>query len=97
MSSPQIFAHNCVTVRSEPWVTSNLDVYCYLKARLPHPYCVVSEPSTRYFTEWKFAYRVLKGETELAFWQGDFRELGPTELCDRAQDLWRQIASDEQW
>ncbi|MDA0659895.1 MAG: hypothetical protein O2931_11890 [Planctomycetota bacterium] len=94
---PKICTNDFLTVPSEPWVTSNLEVYCYLKARLPYPYRIESEPSTNYFSEWKYAYRVFKGETELAFWQGDFRELGPSELCECARVLWRQITSEEPW
>ena len=51
------------------------EFYVFLKTSLPARYRVVSEPSTAYYSEWLFHYKLYEGDELLQSFKGDFRTL----------------------
>lgn len=72
-------------------ITSDYEFYCYLKARLPQPYRIVAEPSTKYYSEWMFHYRILKGDELIDECSGNYKEIEPGSLIKRANQLMAQL------
>ena len=73
---------------------SDLEVYCFLKYNLPLPYRIEAEPSTQYFSEWKYCYRVFDGDCEVDRWSGDYRTLPAGTLVRSAECLLKRIAGE---
>jgi hypothetical protein len=68
-------------------LTSDIEVYCYLKTRLPRGFTVVSEPQTAYYSEWLFHYKVFCGDRIIREYKGDFRNLEKGSLVKAAREL----------
>lgn len=94
MSGPSRGTRGPVASPARDWLERDLDVYCYLKAHLPPRYHVRCEPSSEYFSEWRYCYRVLRGDTMLREWRGDFRELEEGALVREARDLLRELRAE---
>ncbi len=58
------------------------------------PFRIEAEPSTQYFSEWQFCYRVFEGEREVERWSGDYRTLPTGTLIQAADGLLKRIARD---
>ncbi|MBI5154602.1 hypothetical protein HZA57_05140, partial [Candidatus Poribacteria bacterium] len=65
-------------------IENNIEFYCFLKAHLPARYSIISQPSTSYYSEWYYDYRVMKGAEVIASYAGSFRELTGSELVTEA-------------
>jgi len=63
------------------------NAYCYLKQKLEPRFQVVAEPSTDYFSEWRYCYRVLDGNQPVHELRGDFRDFRPGEVIDAARRI----------
>ena len=70
-----------------PETLTDFEAYCYLKSVLKPPMRVVAEPSTSYFSEWSYCYRVYHGRDEIAVFRGDFRNLRPGALAEEMARL----------
>ena len=68
-------------------IQHDAEFYVWLKASLPARFRIQSEPSSEYYSEWQFCYQLYDGEALLETIAGDFRELEPGELAQRAVDL----------
>ena len=77
---------------TEAWIPSDNEVYCYLKLHLPAPFTVESEPSTSYFSESQFCYRVLDAEkNEVKRLSGSYDDLQPGMLVEQAKSLLHEL------
>jgi hypothetical protein len=56
-------------------IKSDVEFYCYLKACLPAGYTIVAEPSTAYYSEWQYHYRIFHGSELIRELKGDFHSL----------------------
>ncbi len=65
----------------------NSEVYCWLRHKLEPHYTVTAEPFPGYFSEWLYHYRVVRGNTVVSEFSGDFRKLQPGELVHAAKTL----------
>ena len=74
----------------------NSEVYCWLRQQLEPHYTVVSDPRTGYFSEWFYAYRVLRDDQLVQEFTGDFRNLRPGELAQAATELVRDLMPPKQ-
>jgi hypothetical protein len=74
-------------------LTSDLEVYCYLKISLPHGFSVVAEPRAAYYSEWLFHYKIYHGDTLYREFQGDFRSLEAGSLVKSACQLLQEARS----
>lgn len=73
---------------SAPFVAENdLEAYCYLKHALQPRWRVESYPSTDYYSEWTFHYEVCEDDHVLHVLRGDFRDLEPGALAERARRI----------
>ncbi len=68
-------------------ISHNFEFYCFLKAHLPAPFRIVSEPSKNYYSEWHYNYIVYNGDQVFKEFSGDYRELTPGSLIDEAKKI----------
>jgi hypothetical protein len=94
MSEGNLREHDGRTPPGNDWLERDLDVYCYLKQRLPHGYRIRAEPSAAYFSEWGYRYLVFRGHTLVAELTGDFRTLEPGALVLEARELLASLERD---
>ena len=73
-------------------LTSNLDVYCYLKSRLEPDYQVVAEPGADYFAQWQFCYRILRDNIVIEELSGDLRNIPENSLVKEAHNIVERLA-----
>jgi hypothetical protein len=71
----------------------NLEAYCSLKYHLEPRFQVVAEPSTDYYSEWMYCYRIYDGDALLHELRGDYRELRSGQLAASARDLVNQLTA----
>jgi hypothetical protein len=74
-------------------IKSDLEYYCYLKWHLPEGFTITSEPSTAYYSEWKFHYTIRKGSLVVDDMHGDFQTLDQGSLVRHAQHLIKTIGN----
>ena len=72
-------------------IKHNYEFYVWLKSNLPEGYHIQSEPSSAYYSEWKFCYKFYKGEQLIETIEGDFRELPTGALVNKAINLLETI------
>jgi hypothetical protein len=77
----------------DPWQPSDLEAYCFLKSRLPAGFTVQAEPSTDYFSEWGFRYRLLDEGRLVDEIAGDFRAIVPGSVTSWALDALERARS----
>jgi hypothetical protein len=77
-----------------PWVPSDLEAYCFLKKRLPAAFSIQAEPSTAYFSEWQFRYRIYRRGELFAELAGDYREIAPGSLAAKAVALLERASGE---
>ncbi len=70
---------------------TNDQVFFWLRQLLEPDFQVVAEPLATYYSEHKFCYRVLQGDTLLLELAGDFRQLPPGELVVQARAFVDQL------
>ena len=68
-------------------IEHDFEFYCYLKASLPSEYKIVSEPSTKYYSEWSFNYRIYYKNELIKEFEGNFKEIEEGELIQEAKQL----------
>ena len=73
-------------------IESDHEFYCYLKANLPSEYEVLAEPSAKYYSEWDFCYKVVRGEEVVAQFEGSFKTIARGSLVKQAQRLLRELS-----
>ena len=79
-------------MKTEAWIPLDHEVYCFLKYHLPANYSIESEPSTSYFSESQFCYRVFDAEDqEIRRLSGTFDDLAPGSLVHEAQKLLEEL------
>lgn len=74
-------------------MTSDFEFYCFLKASLPEGYSIEAEPSTAYYSEWQYHYRILRAGAPWREYRGDFQSLEPGALVLEAQDALREAVA----
>lgn len=72
-------------------IKHDYEFYVWLKSNLPGRFHIESEPSSAYYSEWKYCYKLYEGNELLETIEGDFRELPPGTLVRKAIDLLRYM------
>ena len=72
---------------------NNSEVYCFLKHTLEPRYRVIAEPSTEYYSEWKYCYRIFEDEELLYELKGDLLAIPDGELVNRAVRITQELQS----
>jgi hypothetical protein len=70
---------------------NDLEFYCFLRLSLPSGYEIVSEPDRSYYSEWRFCYKVYRGNDLLETYVGDFRDLERGSLVRAAESLLQKL------
>jgi len=65
-------------------IESDFEFYCYLKACLPEGFSIVAEPSTAYYSDSQFHYRIFHGDELIRKLTGDFHTLEKGSLVKEA-------------
>jgi hypothetical protein len=60
------------------------EFYVFLKSSLPSRFRIEAEPSTSYYSEWVFEYKLYKGDSFLKTFKGDYRTLEKGKLVSEA-------------
>lgn len=63
------------------------EFYVFLKSSLPSRFRVEAEPSTAYYSEWMFHYKLYDGDMLLQTFEGDFRTLEKGTLVREAMKV----------
>jgi hypothetical protein len=56
-------------------ITRDDEFYVFLKSSLPPRFRIEAEPSTAYYSEWMFHYKLYDGDVLLRTFEGDYRTL----------------------
>ena len=76
-------------------MTSDQDVYCFLKAELEPTYRVLAQPQSGYFSQWLFCYRILHGDDFVAELSGDFRDVSEGSLMLQAREIVERLPTEK--
>jgi hypothetical protein len=67
------------------------EFYVFLKSSLPRRYRIEAEPSTSYYSEWMFHYKLYDGDVLLREFEGDYRTLENGTLVCEAMKLLKNL------
>jgi len=68
-------------------IKHDYEFYVWLKSNLPTQFHIQSEPSSAYYSEWKFCYKLYQEDELLDIIEGDFRDLKTGTLVQKAIDI----------
>jgi hypothetical protein len=63
------------------------EFYVFLKSSLPSRFRIEAEPSTSYYSEWMFHYKLYEGDVLLQTFKGDYRTLEKGTLVREAMKV----------
>jgi hypothetical protein len=72
-------------------IKSDYEFYCYLKAKLPNEYTIVSEPEKSYYSEWYFHYIIYRDGKLFKEFKGNFLEIEKDSLIGEAKSVLESI------
>jgi hypothetical protein len=72
-------------------IESDYEFYCYLKAKLPKEYSIVSEPEKSYYSEWSFHYIIYHAGKLFKECKGNFLEIEKGSLISEANSVLESI------
>ena len=70
------------------------EFYVFLKSSLPSRYRLEAEPSTSYYSEWMFDYKLYDGDVLLKSFIGDFRTLEKGMLVREAIKVLKELDTE---
>ncbi|MEY3879764.1 MAG: hypothetical protein RIQ94_559 [Pseudomonadota bacterium] len=63
------------------------EFYVFLKIHLPSPFHIESEPSSAYYSEWMYCYKLYEHDRLLQVFEGDYRTINKGTLINEAMRL----------
>ena len=72
-------------------IEDNFDFYCFLKAKLPVGYKIISEPSKEYYSEWYFNYQIFNGDKLVEEVSGNYKDIEEGFLVEKAKQLLKKL------
>lgn len=67
------------------------EFYVFLKSSLPSRCRIEAEPSTSYYSEWMYHYKLYNADTLVRTFKGDYRTLEKGELVREAYAVLREL------